>query len=347
MMSRAVTVVLLVLCFHVPLGAQDPAPSDRARTEALLEALAKLKISGYIQAQYVDSEAGEDTLSGGGTRNRDQFTVRRGRIGLSYRAAPSARFVMSVDASSSGTELKDGYVELTEPWTSWGHNLTLGQFVWPFGFENEYSAASREVPEHSRVVRTLFPGERDRGVMVSGEGPGERFVYRVAVVNGTGTGETVDLDSRKDWMGNVRWNFGRVRAGASVYEGEALLPTADSPGGLFFDKTRIGMDVQAETPVPGLTLRGELITGEEKGKDVAGWYVYAVQRLGTRHDLALRADDYDPDRDVSGDATLTTTLAYSFHWDSSTKLMLALEDPRREEDDVDDRMLTARIQYRF
>lgn len=345
--SLASTILLLIA---VPLAAQTPAPQGEPtsdRLAPLVEALGRLKFSGYVQAQYVDAQDSRDELTGNGTRNKDQFSIRRGRIKLTYKATDTSRAVVQFDTSSSGTELKEGFVELSEPWSGASHKLTVGQFAWPFGFEVSYSSAEREVPEHSRVVRTLFPGEYDRGVMLSADGIRDRFHYRAAVVNGTGIRESFDRDSGKDLVGRLAWDFGPVSAGVSGYTGEALVATASVPSGEFFDKERYGIDVQTSTPVPGLKLRGELITGEEGGADVMGWYVYAIEDFGERHQIAVRLDEYDPDTNIDGNAILTSTLAYNFQWDKHTKLMLAIEDPRREENDIDDRALTARVQFKF
>ncbi|HEU4521628.1 MAG TPA: hypothetical protein VFT12_06475 [Thermoanaerobaculia bacterium] len=282
------------------LSAQ-PAP-DAA------EMLRRLKISGYIQPQYVQSE-----------NAADQFSVRRGRIKFTYQVTPSSRFVLQPDINTSGVTLKDGYAELIEPWTSWSHTLTAGQFTWPFGFELQYSSSQREMPERTLVVRTLFPGERDRGVMLSGAGFSDRFDYRVAVVNGTGT-RSADVDDDKDIVGRAGLSLGAVRGGISLYRGSEL--------GL--EKRREGIDIQWTTPVPGLRLRGEYIHGVQPvpGEiDVAGWYVYAIQNLGKRHQLVARLDAFDPDTSAANDATRTTGGGYNFRWDANSKILMAYEEP--------------------
>src|SRR6185503_20790692 len=131
--------------------------------------------------------------------------------------------------------------EFTEPWTTWKHTLTAGQFNWPYGFEIMYSSSMREVPERSRVVRTLFPGERDRGLMLSGLGLHERLSYRVAIVNGTGTAQSFDFNQEKDIVGRVGYSFGPLDVGGSIYRGEDLIATSTSPSGRNFDKERMGV----------------------------------------------------------------------------------------------------------
>lgn len=322
-----------------------------------VDALNRLKISGYIQAQYVNDERSVNELGGStGTRNLDMFSIRRGRVKFQYQFYSTARFTLQPDITSSGVVLKDGYVELTEPWTTWRHTLTAGQFNWPFGFEIGYSSSMREVPERSRVYRTLFPGERDRGVMLSGLGMQERFRYALAVVNGTGTSRSDDLNKRKDVLGRVSYTFGPVDLGASVYRGSDLVATATNARGIEFDKERQGVDFQWITPVRGLGIRGEYITGKQapasgttrtRSFDVDGWYLYLIQNLGTQHQLVLRVDEYDGNTDVSGDAVRTWTPTYIFHWDANSKVMFGYEIPKTERNDPDDNVFTLRYQYSF
>ncbi|HEY0787965.1 MAG TPA: porin, partial [Thermoanaerobaculia bacterium] len=342
----AVTAILAAF----PLAAQAPAPepagSNRPKTEesdarvrGILEALERLKISGYIQAQFVDDESSRDELTASGSRNKDQFSIRRGRLKFVYTASPAARATVQLEANSNGVDLKDAFIELTEPWTEWKHTLTAGQFKWPFGFEIPYSSSSREMPERSRVIRTLFPGERDRGVMASGAGFGKRLTYQLAVVNGSGIDQSSDPDSSKDVVGRLGWSFPTLDVGASLYRGEALLATTAQPAGRMFDKNRTGVDAQWKTPLPGLTTRAEYVTGDEKGAEVDGWYVYLIQALGKKNELVVRADEYDANADLAGNAVFTLGGAWNYHLDKRTRVTLAYEHPEREEDDPDDDVL--------
>lgn len=338
----------MALAVCVPLVAQEQEetqqeapPVDEAFVELknVVDALAKLKMSGYLQGQYTNDDAA-----------RDQFSVRRARVKFTYQATPTARFVLQPDVTSSGVSLKDGYVELIEPWTTWKHTLTAGQFNWPFGFEIMYSSSARELPERSRVVRTLFPGERDRGVMLSGMGLQERFRYQVAVVNGNGTTGTADTNDRKDAVGRVGYSFGPFDVGASLYRGSDLV------GAREFDKERQGIDFQWATPLPGLGVRGEYIAGKQapaagttrtESFDVDGWYLYLIQSIGTRHQFALRLDEYDPNTETGDNATRTIGGSYIFHWDAHSKVMFAYEQPKLEVNDPDDNLFTLRYQYSF
>lgn len=368
--------ILIAVLVAMPVFAQEDVKGDQpkgATTEELagkleslgesltetrktVEALSRLKISGYIQAQYVDDERSKNELNGAATRNLDQFSIRRGRVKFVYQMNPTSRFVLQPDITTSGVVLKDGYVEFTEPWTKWKHTLTAGQFNWPFGFEIGYSSSHREVAERSRVMRTLFPGERDRGVMLSGLGLGDRLSYRVAVVNGTGTTQSFDANKRKDVVGRLGYKFGALDVGASIYRGSDLVATATQAKGVEFDKDRVGVDFQWATPIHGLGLRGEYITGTQApaagttrttSQDVAGWYLYAIQNVGTRHQFALRVDQYDPDTNTGENATRAINPSYTFRWDSNSKVMASYELIKSQVNDPDDNVLTLRYQYSF
>lgn len=336
---------------------EDPTNETLTEIKNVVDQLNKLKITGYLQAQYVNDESSQNALGGStGTRNRDQFSVRRARVKFTYQATPTSKFVLQPDISSSGVVLKDGYVELTEPWTTWKHTLTAGQFNWPYGFEIMYSSSMREVPERSRMMRTLFPNERDRGVMLSGRGLNEKFNYRVAIVNGTGTVRSDDLNKRKDFVGRVGYTLGPVDLGASVYRGSELIATSTNANGIDFDKQRAGVDFQWATPLPGLLLRGEYLKGKQapgagttrtESFDVDGWYFYAIQNVGTRHQFVVRIDQYDPDTDTGNNATTTINPSYIFHWDAHSKIMAAYDMIDTEGADPDDNVFTLRYQFSF
>jgi hypothetical protein len=379
-MKRAVAIACLSLSLAaLPLKAQDPEPAEEetagkveALTEAFTEmknvvdALNRMKLSGYLQAQYVHDQSSDNSLSGSAsTRNKDQFSVRRARVKFTYQFLPTSKFVLQPDISSSGVTLKDGYVEYTEPWTPWHHTVTAGQFNWPFGFEIGYSSSDREMPERSRVVRTLFPGERDRGVQVSGLGLSDRFSYKVGLVNGTGTNQSFDFNKRKDLVGRVGGNLGPLDLGVSFYRGSELVSVTGAAAGLEFDKERAGVDFQLVTPIRGLGVRGEYIRGKQPpspgaaanaalSADVEGFYVYAIQNLGTRNQFVVRYDSYDPDSgndlpNAIGNAKVGTLGgSYIFHWDANSKVMFAYEKiDTNGFADPDDDVFTLRYQFKF
>ena len=145
--------------------------------------------------------------------------------------------------------------------------------------------------------------------------------------------------------------------GSSIYSGRELVATSSSSAGMEFDKDRAGIDFQWATPIQGLGLRGEYIRGTQPplagttrttSPDVEGWYFYAIQSIGTHHQVAVRLDEYDPDLDVRNDAVRTVGGSYIFHWDANSTIMAAYEMPRTQGGtDPDDNIFTMRYAFVF
>lgn len=176
-------------------------------TKSTVEKLNKLKISGYIQAQfqYADTEGVATSMCGRkfdkGTRST--FYVRRGRIKFDYKDGLS-RYVFQFDGSSSGFEIKDAYVEYTEPFLKY-FTGTIGIFDRPFGYEISYSSSMRESPERSRIYQTLFPKEREIGAKISfaaESGILSYFNFKGGVFNGI-TPLQLENNFYKDFIGRI------------------------------------------------------------------------------------------------------------------------------------------------
>lgn len=188
----------------------------------------RLKISGYVQAQYqVADTAGISSMAGGnfstGVGNR--FTVRRGRVKVAY-TYENAQAVMQMDITEKGLGIKDAYLSLTEPWLN-ALTLTGGVFNRPFGYEIEYSSSSRETPERARIFQTLFPGERDLGAKLTLQAPKTSNWNFLKLDLGLlcGNGTNVETDNYKDFVAHLTANKAskdeRLKwgIGASYYNG--------------------------------------------------------------------------------------------------------------------------------
>ena len=203
--------------------------------------LNKIKVSGYVQAQYrmlMDSAGIMDAtgkyaapagdFSGGkfsdGTRGL--LHVRRGRFKIAYDNG-LAQSAVQLDATEKGVGIKDAYLSFTDPWIK-SVSLKTGLFDRPFGFEISYSSSSRESPERSRLFQTLFPGERDVGAQLQ-IAPNERMGMvsylnlKGGLFNGVGIG--VENDDHKDFIGRLGMAIPltdinlAVDAGVSAYIG--------------------------------------------------------------------------------------------------------------------------------
>ena len=140
--------------------------------------------------------------------------------------------------------------------------VRVGQFIKPFGFDVQQSSWLRESPERPIFSGYFFPGERDRGIMLSGDfgflsAPVFKDLqYYVGAFNGNRFFN--DSNRQVNYMARVRKIFDKdkLAVGASVQLGKQLLPTGVSGN----DNERVfGVDFQFTSGRFGL--RGEALTG--------------------------------------------------------------------------------------
>jgi hypothetical protein len=224
-----ITAALFVITvFNISLSAQEQNNQETG----------KIKISGYVQTQYqkffVPDSVGSTTkyfsnFSGGAFTNDltySRFQVRRGRLAFTH-STDITEAKLSFDFTEKGFAVKDMYLSVKDPYIK-SISLSAGVFNRPFGYEVPYSSSLRNSPERSRVVQTLFPGERDLGVKIGFRLPDDNplsfFEINGALVNGNGS--AVETDNYKDFIGNLRVftpksveNF-KAAAGFSYYNGK-------------------------------------------------------------------------------------------------------------------------------
>jgi phosphate-selective porin len=204
----------LLILLSLTTNAQENTAPDSVnlqlqQMQSVLNTLSKIKISGYIQAQFQAVNAlGASTFEGGNfsQNSATRFMVRRGRLKMQHTGKVSL-LVLQLDATERGVGIKDAYVTLTEPWIN-SISLTMGVFDRPFGYEITYSSSLRESPERGRMSQILFPGERDLGAMISFQPPlmsAIKFLrIDAALVNGNGIAQ--EFDNYKDFIGRIRLN---------------------------------------------------------------------------------------------------------------------------------------------
>ena len=186
------------------------------RTDALKhdgEYMKKLKISGYVQAQYQIADtmgAMGNSFDGGAfdANVNNRFLIRRSRIKASYDNNDEfgntiTQVVMQMDLFSGGTAvIRDFYGKFTDPWTRW-FGIKAGAMDKPFGYEVTYSSGTRETPERGRMSQLLFPGEKDFGaqfvIQPTKQSKYNVFKLETGLYNGTGVLNN-DFDKQKDWI---------------------------------------------------------------------------------------------------------------------------------------------------
>ncbi len=273
--------------------------ADHDNTKTDIELIQRLKISGYVQAQWqLADTAGIKSFSGGNfpTTSDNRFNVRRGRIKFTYNNENSL-YVLQLDATEKGMGIKDAYVAIKEPWAEFA-TLTAGVFDRPFGYEIGYSSGSRETPERARAFQSLFPGERDLGAKITLQ-PRKGTTYDFIKLDAglfAGNGINSEFDSRKDFIGhlsiaktNIAQTF-KYGLGISYYNGGVFQGTkaaysmnelsdgitmgfiADSAAGnknAFAKREYMGADAQAsiQSAIGITTLRAEYLWGKQPGSN--------------------------------------------------------------------------------
>lgn len=257
----------------------------------------KLSISGYVQAQaQLADSAGIKSMAGGNFDSgvNSRFGVRRGRLKFAYTGSNGlTQAVIQFDITEKQFATKDVYLKATDPFLN-AFTVTGGVFNRPFGYEIEYSSSLRETPERSRIVQTLFPGERDMGFMLTVQAPKtSRYNFAkfdVGLFNGVGP-KSADFDKHKDLISRLSCKKSflqeqlKISGGVSGYYGgwnnvsDTLftdVTLAESGVGVFTEskgankgkqnkRMYYGADLQVTMDLPiGLTtLRGEYIQGDQ------------------------------------------------------------------------------------
>jgi hypothetical protein len=335
-------------------GKLEALEEQFLETKSVVNALSKIKVSGYIQARY---QYAENSVSGvdaaGNPLVKDGFTVRRGRLKTEYLGTV-ARYMLQIDATPTGVVLKDAEAALTEPWTGKGmFSLTAGQTKWPFGYEVVQSSGEREFPERTRMIRAFFNGERDRGAKLGFKyGPVRAWL---GAFDGNGTQNKgyigIDNDTEKDFYARLAVDFKWIAGGISGSAGKTYRPTDATTPGHFYTRNRIGVDAQAYLdlfPFGSTAIKGEFVAGttyqagnvEVFGQTALGWYGLLVQNIGNHEQIAFRYDYFnpatgrapsvdpkDPTRPAATNPVHTFGILASHYFDEVLKISVVYEIP--------------------
>ena len=271
----------------------DTITSTLENLNSDVDILKRLKISGYVQAQFQLADTmGAATFSGGNfpATTNQRFQIRRGRIKLAYDS-PLGGVAIQLNASEKGVNLKDAYVYLIEPYLN-AFRFTLGAFDRPFGHEVSYSSSSLESPERARINQSLFPGESDMGGMLTFQMPKtSRFNFiklDAGLFSGNGVG--TEVDKKVDFIGRlsmskatknevfkygvgVSYYNGNYYQGVKIYTMDKLTDGSNAyvvndnktNKGTFAKREYVGADVQIsyDSPIGISQLRAEYITGKQ------------------------------------------------------------------------------------
>ena len=253
-----IRIASIIICFLssivTPVFAQD-SPLDTLTSHVAgmrqeMDVLKRLKISGYMQAQFQLTDSGGSKGYAGGdfaSGVDKRFQLRRARVKLQYdspindKGWSTSQYVFQIDATQNGLTIKDMYLKFTDPWSGW-FSLTAGMQNRPFGYEIPYSSGLRESPERGRMSQIIMPNERDLGAMITIQGPKisnwNWIKLDFGMFNGTGgpsaSANTSDFDKYKDFIGHLGISKSTISelfkwgVGASYYSGGFRQDVADN-----------------------------------------------------------------------------------------------------------------------
>jgi len=290
--------LVLVSVLFFKANAQEPTTDEKltevndkinglterlATTESDLSKLTKIKVSGYMQAQY-------QIFENPSIQPNNYFSIRRARVKFTYEMTDGVKFVFTPELLPGSAVVKDAYVVLNDRWSK-AFSIWAGKFNRP-NYEVEYSSSSRELAERSLVIRTLYPSERAIGAKLEYNPLNVPIHLQFALINGNeaitinnasgvnlNSNENKDFDNYKDIMVRATYNlqlgnFGGLDFGAHGYFGSFksnALKTLSSDYSTIEDvkfgdavkRNWVGGEFQLFADVlGGLSVKGEYIAGK-------------------------------------------------------------------------------------
>lgn len=195
--------------------------------------------------------------------------------------------------------------------------VSAGQFVKPFGFDVQQSSSIRESPERGMFAGYFFPGERDRGIIVSGDLNAlnnhalKNVSISLAVLSGNLFFEKAK--AQPNFVARVQKVFERphLAVGLSMQRGKQFLPEGLSGKS---SKNIYGFDAQYS--LSRVELRAELAAGHTPSNlfnsrteaspvlrtnaQSAGGALLAVYRLTRAENVYARYDQFNGDAQADG-----------------------------------------------
>jgi hypothetical protein len=322
--------------------------------ENRIRILQKLKVTGYVQAQFQHAQANADAINfkqhgkanayeTAHNKDYSRFAIRRGRLKFAYEegiAAASAQ----IDITEKGIAPKDIYLQINDP--IYGRNyLKIGLISRPFGHESSWSAMRREWPERTRTSQTIFPDEFDLGFMLRLQTPDTSPFAPLSLEAGcfAGNGIRPQTVSQMDFIARLAatqlvGNYVSISGGISAYIGgvfqndSSIYQMANgkfilhdkSPDriGKYAPRQYFGADIQYLHITPaGLTqIKLEYVRGKHPG-NAAGAYDFRFNTLPAQGEIYMRriAGGYVSIAQDLGPVPITATIKYDF-FDPNTEI---------------------------
>jgi hypothetical protein len=272
------------------------------------------KLDGYVQFQYRDDNAPD---------GKQEFLVRRTRVNVRGPVAErtSYRVEFQLDAKESGKG-RGSKVQMRTAYADYELNsgtLRIGQAKVPWGYELGVSSAALWTSERALFMDRLFPNQRDIGVQWSHRKSATAPQFDVGIFNGTGINAS-DNNDRKNLMARVDMPVKNGSVALSGYVGET------GEGVSATDQNRYGASARFKWPC-GTEFLGEVVTGQDGGNDVRGWYAQVGHSLSDEQPdlLFVKYDRYDENCDAPDDLFRRWCLGYWREINPATRLTLVHE----------------------
>ncbi len=294
----------------------------------------ELKLGGYLQAQAEFGDEGDARWTGNSVN--DRFYVRRARLNASGAFLEHVDFRIEVDFAGSLGEATGLRAQLTDGWANWNYydfaNLKAGQFFPIFGWEKRLAPTKLQAIEYSLAGDRLLP-DRQLGAQLWGGFLEKRMNYALGVFNGNNLNnnwndnENFMLVPRLEGVPLQGKLFGQparwALAGTAYYSDDNRYPLTPDlgvhAGTNVFAGQRTAAAVDTQLQIGPFDLWAEYLfteydpDGPTDTFSAQGWYVLAGYYVVPKKLQALvKYEQFDPNTDVSGDATDTWTLGVSY-----------------------------------
>ena len=294
----------------------------------------ELKLGGYLQAQAEFGDEGDARWTGNAVN--DRFYLRRARLNATGLFLEHVDFRLEVDFAGSLGEATGMRAQLTDGWANWNYynfaNIKVGQFFPVFGWEKRLSPTRLQAIEYSLAGDRLLP-DRQLGVQLWGAFLEKRMSYAFGMFNGNNLNNNWNdnenfmlvprlegVPLRGEFFGQpARWSL----AGAAYYSDDNRLPLTPDlgthAGTNLFAGRRTAAAADTQLQIGPFDLWAEFLFTEYDPDGPAdtfsaqGWYILAGYYVVPKELQALvKYEQFDPNTDVSGDATDTWTLGVSY-----------------------------------
>jgi hypothetical protein len=224
-------------------------------------------------------------------------------------------FEIQYEPATTGTPeqlVNDAFVEY---YPTGSLTLRAGQFVKPFGFDIQQSSTVRESPERGIFAEYFFPGERDRGFMVSAKLDALGDMWKgTQVFAGGFNGNRFFSDNNRQMNYDIRvrrmFESLSLAIGASVQIGHQLLPDGIEGSNseniygadLQWAWKRLGIRAEfagGNMPSTLLALTPQFAPAFRPGAHSAGGSVFTGFKLTDKDQIYSRYDQFNRDL-VSG-----------------------------------------------